>query len=168
MTQAGRSQYLGAMPSLYLIAALSLGAASLGAALWLWRRRQNARVHRRLLRGRSHLLGEEIDQRLASLARLPEREDTDAEVEVVLDEIQILLVERQAHLQTYADLAHLQKVKINLLARERRRALDQVPDNPPPVRPSASSEPLTPPDRDELENVIKAQIEALKPPKKKK
>ena len=158
------------MTFLYLIATLLLAAAcGLGLVFWQARRRKNARLERRLLRGRSHLLEEEVQSRLQALDALPPRAtqaDEDA-AEAVLDEIQVLLVERQAHLLTYADLAHLQKTKIDLLERQRRRALDQVPDEPTAPRPSAANQPLTPPDRDELENAIKARIEALKPPKKK-
>ena len=158
------------MSPLYLIAALALAAAcGLGLVLWQARRRKNARLERRLLRGRSHLLEEEVQSRLQALdalhARTPQADEEAAEA--VLDEIQVLLVERQAHLQTYADLAHLQKTKIDLLARQRRLALDQVPDEPTAPRPPSANQPLTPPDRDELENAIKARIEALKPPKKK-
>jgi hypothetical protein len=161
------------MQSLYLIGLL--GAAFIltaGGFLIHWRRRKNRLIRLRLTRGRSHLLSDQIQSQVAALDSLEATplEHSEEEANSILDQMQIALVERQAHLQTYADLAHLQMVKIDLLTQERRRVLHQPPDAPAvqTAQASSSPQPLTPPDRDELENLIKAQIEALKSPRKKR
>jgi hypothetical protein len=107
----------------YLIAFGSLFGIAAAWFLWLYvdiRRRKDDRIQLRLLVGRSRLLQEEIDRRIEALALLdPEiLATTRQQAQSALNELQILLVERQAHLQDREELGHLQHTKITLLEKQ--------------------------------------------------
>jgi hypothetical protein len=104
----------------YLIVFGSLFGIAAAWFLWLYldiRRRKDDRIQLRLLVGRSRLLQEEIDRRIEALALLDPKilATTRQQAQSALNELQILLVERQAHLQDREELGHLQHTKITLL-----------------------------------------------------
>lgn len=154
------------MNALYLLAILA--AAFCTALLIAFLRQRGSRslkTRLRLVRGRSHLLSEEIERRLEALAAIDEEALAQAQQEAtaLLDLLQIQLVERQAHLQDGAELAHLQHLKIQVLEHQCRQVA-ALPELPPEQAPPP---PDIPPSRDQLEDVLKQQIAALAPPKKK-
>ncbi len=113
-----------------LIIVLVLVSVAIPAALAIahWRLQKRDRIQLRLHRGRSRLLGEEIERRVAELIRYddemlaPARFDADR----ALDELHVVMMDRHAHILNSQDLAHLQRHKIaiqehalsQLLARE--------------------------------------------------
>ena len=113
-----------------LIIVLVLCSVAIPAALLFahWRQQKRDRIQLRLQKGRSRLLGEEIEQRTAELTQYddemlaPTRFDADR----ALDALHIALMDRHAHILNSQDLAHLQRHKIaiqghalsQLLARE--------------------------------------------------
>ena len=100
--------------TLVLLAALAAAAGLLVLRRSLRRRR---RIKVRLLGGRSHLLGEEIEARSQELERFETEEFASAclAAEAALDELNVSLLDRQAQLQNYEDLASLQRHKIAVL-----------------------------------------------------
>lgn len=113
-----------------LIIVLVLVSVAIPAALAFahWRQQKRDRIQLRLHRGRSRLLGEEIEQRAAELIQYddemlaPARFDADR----ALNELHVAMMDRHAHVLNSQDLAHLQRHKIaiqehalsQLLARE--------------------------------------------------
>jgi hypothetical protein len=134
-----------------LIIVLVLVSVTIPAALAFvhWRLQKRDRIQLRLHRGRSRLLGEEIEQRAAELIRYddemlaPARFDADR----ALDELHVAMMDRHAHVLNSQDLAHLQRHKIaiqehalsQLLAREMTDAV--VDDDTAAQSPSAVEEP---------------------------
>ena len=128
-----------------LIIVLVLCSVAIPAALLFahWRQQKRDRIQLRLHRGRSRLLGEEIEQRTAKLIQYddemlsPARFDADR----ALDALHVALMDRHAHILNSQDLAHLQRHKIaiqehtlsQLLAREmsdRTASEDEEPGHP--------------------------------------
>lgn len=133
----------------YLIVSLTaLAALAALLLIWAYRRNKEATTQLRLLNGRRLLLDEEIARQSAALQAIDaERlEALRQRAEEALDGLNIALVERQAHLLNYADLAHLQAYKIRLHSEEisasetqppapkegPSRPLENVKDQPPP------------------------------------
>ena len=104
------------MNSIYLITFFASTAALTLLILWYVRRQKYRQTQLRLLGGRRHILDEEIAAQTALLQAIDSRhlENLCDQAKGALDELNIALVERQAHLLNYADLAHLQEYKIQL------------------------------------------------------
>ena len=104
------------MNIIYLITFFASIAALALLILWYVRRQKNRQTQLRLLGGRRHILDEEIAAQTALLQAIDSRhlESLCEQAKSALDELNIALVERQAHLLNYADLAHLQEYKIQL------------------------------------------------------
>lgn len=161
------------------------GLAGLGIFA-LAKRRRELRMQLRLLHGRSQLLSEEIERQTNEVAAIDEAAITALrqEAEEALNMLNIAVVERQAHLLNYSDLAHLQRCKCELFesaeggesaAQESELPLfDSEPTPPrrrPPPRP-AQQEPLDErehKDRSQIENQLLGKISQLnKEPNKRK
>ena len=107
------------MPDWIVITTLLVLALILGCGLLLLaRQRKNERTKLRLLTGRRQLLSRELDACFAELDALDEGAIATRrqEAEAALNQLHVTLVERQAHLLNYEDMAHLQQCKIDLLA----------------------------------------------------
>ena len=122
-----------------IVVVVLLGSAGLAVAFLYLRRhrgRQQA-LQLRLLAGRSQLLGEEIGRHVEALDVF-DQETLVArrqEAENALNQLHVLLIERQAHLLNCEDLVHLQQHKINHL----RTALeDHPPLSGPDTTPGSS------------------------------
>ena len=78
---------------------------------WQQKRR---RLRLRLINGKKHLLSEEIASRLDDLAAFDTTRlaKVSAEAEAGLNSLHTFLMDRQAHLQNYEELLHLQRHKI--------------------------------------------------------
>ncbi|MCC7265538.1 MAG: hypothetical protein IT369_23780 [Candidatus Latescibacteria bacterium] len=146
----------------YLLLALG---ASLGLVVgYLLRQRRAERLRLRLVAGQSHLLSAQLAQRLADLEQL-EQEPLDElreEASGALDELHVLLIERQAHLQNCEDLVHLQQQKIAWLAKAPKPAAPARPartTTPRETKSPAATAP--PPRRDHLEDQLLQQIDEL-------
>ncbi len=107
------------MPNWIIIVTLLVLALLLALGLFLLaRQRKRTRLELRLASGRRQLLGRELQTYLAELDGLDEeaiaakRQDA----ENALDQLHIALVECQAHLLNYEDMAHLQQCKIDQLS----------------------------------------------------
>lgn len=139
---------------------LGLGSALGLVVLFLLRQRRAERLRLRLVAGQSHLLSAQLAQRQEDLERLDLEplEDLRAEAATSLDELHVLLIERQAHLQNCEDLVHLQQQKMDWLAKASK--------SPPPARPSrpareAKPAAAAPQRRNHLEDQLLRQIEDL-------
>ena len=105
------------MPNWIIIVTLLVLALLLALGLFLLaRQRKRTRLELRLASGRRQLLGRELQIYLAELDALDEEAIAAKrqEAENALDQLHIALVERQAHLLNYEDMAHLQQCKIDL------------------------------------------------------
>lgn len=152
------------MDNLASFVLLGLGSALGLVVLYLLRLRRAERLRLRLVAGQSHLLSAQLAQRLEDLKglELEPIEDLQTEATASLDELHVLLVERQAHLQNCEDLVHLQRQKISWLA--------EAPKLPPPARPARpapareTNPAAAPPPaqrRNHLEDQLLRQIEDL-------
>ena len=137
-----------------------LGSALGLVVLYLLRQRRAERLRLRLVAGQRHLLSAQLAQRLEDLERLEGEplDELQGEAAAALDELHVLMIERQAHLQNCEDLVHLQQQKMSWLAK--------APKLPPPPRPSRQTKPAaasTPPAqrRNLLEDQLLRQIEDL-------
>lgn len=118
-----------------ILPSLLIGLVAATVALFAWRRvhHRRARIHLRLLVGRSRLLGEEIDRRAGELAT----QFGDGEIESVcvaarnsLDQLQVSILDRQAQLQNYEDLAFQQRHKLAILDYAQRHPPEPGEDHP--------------------------------------
>ena len=122
------------MPDWVIITTLLVLTLILGCGLLLLaRQRKNERIELRLLTGRHQLLSSELDACFAELDALNEGAIATRrqEAEVALDQLHVALVERQAHLLNYEDMAHLQQYKIDLLTTS---PVSPIPSDPAPER----------------------------------
>ena len=122
------------MPDWVIITTLLFLTLILGGGLLLLaRQRKNERTELRLLTGRHQLLSSELDACFAELNALDEGviATRRQEAEVALDQLHVALVERQAHLLNYEDMAHLQQCKIDLLTTS---PVSSIPSDPAPER----------------------------------
>ena len=103
-----------------MMVSLLIGLVAAALALFAWRRvhHRRVRIHLRLLGGRSRLLAEEITNRVGEL----ETQFGDGEIEAAcvtardsLDQLQVSILDRQAQLQNYEDLAFRQRHKLAIL-----------------------------------------------------
>jgi len=100
-----------------LIAAAALLLALGGAVAWKLHRRRQQRINLRLLAGRRHLLSQQIEKRCEALADIDEQQmaEQTGRSRQALEELDILLIERQSKLLNSEDLAGLQDYKIDVL-----------------------------------------------------
>ena len=103
------------MNSIYIFTLLASTTTLVCLVLWFVRKRKRLQTQLRLLRGRRHILDEEISAQAASI----QATDSSNRLSIMsqqannaLDVLNMALVERQAHLLNYADLAHLQEYKM--------------------------------------------------------
>jgi hypothetical protein len=160
------------------------GLAGLGIFTFAKRRRE-LRMQLRLLHGRSQLLSEEIERQTNEVAAIDETAIAALrqEAEEALNMLNIAMVERQAHLLNYSDLAHLQRCKCEWLENAEEVESVAVESELPPL----DSEPLRPrrttprptqkdspnerehKDRSQIENQLLGKISQLnKGPNKRK
>ena len=107
------------VPTWIITIALLTLALILGLGLLLLaRQRKRERLELRLLSGRRQLLGRELEACLAELDAIDQQAIAALrqKAEGALDQLHVVLVERQAHLLNYEDMAHLQQCKFDLLA----------------------------------------------------
>lgn len=143
---------------------LGLGLTLGAAILYHLRQRRSARLRLRLLAGQSHLLSAQLAQRLEELERLDQSALAQLQEETsgILDDLHILLIERQAHLQNCEDLIHLQKQKVAWLATAPKPSPQRAAKGRRETRPQATAPaPLPPPRRDQLEDHLLRQIDDL-------
>jgi hypothetical protein len=138
-----------------LPAAAAVVAAML--ILMLLKRKKQRRRDLRLASGQSSLLGDQIEERLALL------EDYDpalrAEAEHSLDMLQVALIDRQAHLLNFEDLAMLQRYKLEI---QETSARDYASQPPTRQRPPQGEEIASPPaSRTEIEDQLFEKINQL-------
>ncbi len=138
---------------------LSLGVALGLLVAYLLRQRRAERLRLRLVSGQSHLLSAQLAQRTADLEKLESEplDELQGEASGALDELHVLLIERQAHLQNCEDLIHLQQHKISWLA----AAPSPPAPGPRPARPTPHQVPAPPHSRDHLEDQLLRQIDEL-------
>jgi len=149
--------------TIWLIAIAAFSCTGLGVLIFYlrMRRRKQERLELRLLAGRGKLIGEELDYRLKLLQTFDQEElaALRQEAENALDQLQVALVERQAHLLNYEDLAHLQQCKIDILGGA-REDLEDVPSLPA-VEPAPAPSPPGK-DRTQLEDELLEKISKLR------
>lgn len=141
-----------------LIVALALVGLAAALAAWRVRRQRSNRLHLRLLAGRRRLLGEEIDSRQQRLAGIDADELSAQQHEAggLLDGLHVALLDREAHLQSLQELAHLQQHKLKILNRHRSQALaatasmDSTAAQPGPAASSPTGNVIE--SRDDLED----------------
>ena len=151
--------------SVILILCVGLGTAFFYLRI---RRQKKNRLELRLLAGRSRLLEEEIAHNLEILQNFAQQTLNTQQHESLdaLDQLHLLLVERQAHLLNSEDLIHLQDYKISILkAILDDDASDRLAPPSPEVIPDPT--PLTEPppphhrDRANVENQLLGKISQL-------
>ena len=100
-----------------LIATVALLLALGGAVAWKLHRRRQQRVNLRLLTGRRHLLSEQIEERYEALADIDAQQmaEQTGRSRQALEELGVLLIERQSKLLTFEDLVGLEAYKIDVL-----------------------------------------------------
>lgn len=163
------------MSTTYLIVSLSaLTALTSLVLIWVHRRNKEATTQLRLLNGRRHLIDEEIARQSAALQAVDAKRVATLQqrAEEALDGLNVALVERQAHLLNYADLAHLQAYKIDLYREEiaASETLSPATKEGSPRPPAAKDEP--PPqsiqnNRGQIENQLLDKINRLNAGKKR-
>ena len=133
----------------WLVGVALLGGAGLSAFLfWRLHRAKRDRVSLRLLAGRSRLLAEEVEHHAETLGSFDYQglAHVRQQAQEALDQLHLLLVERQAHLLSYAELVGLQAIKIGRL----NSALEPAPP-PPPALPALEPEPAPAPERESVQ-----------------
>lgn len=104
------------MSAIYLTIFFASSSALIILILWYIRKLKYRQTQLRLLRGRRHILDQQISAQTAAIQAI-DGSRIDAlrkQADGALDALNVELVERQAHLLNYADLVHLQDYKIQL------------------------------------------------------
>lgn len=164
------------MPEWIVITTLLVLALILGCGLLLLaRQRKNERAKLRLLTGRRWLLSRELDACFAELDALDEGAIATRrqEAEAALNQLHVALVERQAHLLNYEDMAHLQQCKIDLLATppaapDPALEAEEPPADKRPPRPATQPRREEERDRSTIESDLLKKISQLQGGKKTK
>ncbi len=138
-----------------------LGALSV---LTYLRRKKQRRRDLRLVAGQSRLLGDQISERLSLLDQY--QPALRAEAEHSLDMLQVGLIDRQAHLLNFEDLAMLQRYKLEIQESTARDCAAQ-PSVRPPAPPKEKEIPTPPVTRTELEDQLLEKINQLNSSPKK-
>ena len=88
-----------------------------GMVALLLRRRRRARLNLRLLAGRRRLLTDQIEERSEALSEIDDEQIARQTqlAKQALDELNVLLIERQSHLLNFEDLTNLQSYRICVL-----------------------------------------------------
>ena len=121
------------------------------------RRKKRRRRDLRLASGQSRLLGDQITERLALLHEYdPELR---AEAEHSLDMLQVALIDRQAHLLNFEDLAMLQRYKLEIQESAARDYASQPPARQATPQEEEVVSPLA--SRTELEDQLLEKIDQL-------
>ena len=105
---------------IWIASVLILCSVALAAYVFLTRWQQKRhRLRLRLLRGKNHLLSEQLDSRLEDLTAVDATKlaKAGADAEAGLNSLHIFLMDRQAHLQNYGELLQLQRHKIAIQRR---------------------------------------------------
>ena len=160
------------MPDWIVITTLLVLALILGCGLLLLaRQRKNERTKLRLLTGRRQLLSRELDACFAELDALDEGTIATRrqEAEAALNQLHVALVERQAHLLNYEDMAHLQQCKIDLIATPPAALeVEEPPAEKRPPRPATQPKREEERDRSTIESDLLNKISQLQGGKKTK
>ena len=167
------------MPAWIIITTLGSLALVLALGLYLLaRQRQRQRLELRLLPGRRQLWEQELASYLQEFAALDQKgiAALRQEAESSLDQLQITLVERQAHLLNCEDMTHLQQCKIDLLAAtstsQPQTAIPElVPEPDPPIarpKPARETRRVDTRDRSQIESNLLDRISQLQDRKKPK
>ena len=144
------------------VAAVALGAVLVFGYL---RGKKQRRRDLRLVAGQSRLLGDQISKRLSLLDQYEPA--LRAEAEHSLDMLQVALIDRQAHLLNFEDLATLQRYKLEIQESTARECASQASVRP--RAPSENEEIATPPaSRAELEDQLLEKINQLNSSPKKR
>ena len=162
------------MNSIHLLTFLASTAAITCLVLWFIRKQKRQQTQLRLLRGRRHILDEEISGQIASIQTTDSRrlDAISQQANNALDALNVALVERQAHLLNYADLAHLQDYKIQLyegdindssisLALERSDTNKKSVTAPPVRAPNNPAGEQVAKNRNQIENQLLKKIEQI-------
>ena len=160
------------MPDWIVITTLLVLALILGCGLLLLaRQRKNERTKLRLLTGRRQLLSRELDACFAELDALDEGTIATRrqEAEAALNQLHVALVERQAHLLNYEEMAHLQQCKIDLIAPPPAALeVEEPPAEKRPPRPATQPKREEERDRSTIESDLLNKISQLQGGKKTK
>ncbi len=148
----------------FLILGLPPAAAAVCGVLVVlhFNRKKKRRRDLRLAAGQSKLLGDYIFERMALLDQYEVglREEADRS----LDKLQTALIDRQAHLLNYEDLAILQRYKLEIQESSAR----DLAIHPSPRETSQPKAPPPPPStRNELEDQLLEKINQLNAPSRK-
>ncbi len=150
----------------FLLFGLPAAGVVLGAMLVFAYLRSKKRRRRdlRLAAGQSKLLGDQISERLSLLDQY--EPTLRSEAEHALDLLQVELIDRQAHLLNFEDLAMLQRYKLEIQESTARDCASQRLVRPPAL--PEEREIATPPaSRNELEDQLLEKINQLnRAPKK--
>ena len=155
-----------------------LGAASVLLIASVLLRRfitKRRRLRLRLLSGHSSLLGDEVERRTGSLGELDAArlDDARATAEAGLNDLHADLLDRQAHLQNYEDLAFLQGQKLTVLERSLSEARSDTGETAGSVSQADAAALAATPEtgretplehRDRLESDLLQRIEDLRGP----
>ena len=129
------------------------------------RRKKRRRRDLRLVSGQSRLLGDQIAERLSQLDQYEPA--LRAEAEHALDMLQVALIDRQAHLLNFEDLAMLQEYKLEIQESTARDCISRHSVRPPAAPPEEKEMAPPPASRTELEDQLLEKINQLnRPPKK--
>jgi len=151
-------------------------AVLLGVSVVLRRSRtRRRRLRLRLLSGHRGLLGDEIDRRTRSLGEVDTAnlDAARAQANLGLNELHADLLDRQAHLQNFEDLAFLQRQKLAVLTRSLFAAEAATDHSPGLGQEAAPVNSPTPPDaergttfehRGRIESDLLQKIEDLQKP----
>ena len=150
----------------FLLFGLPAAGVVLGAMLVFAYLRSKKRRRRdlRLAAGQSKLLGDQISERLSLLDQY--EPTLRSEAEHALDMLQVELIDRQAHLLNFEDLAMLQRYKLEIQESTARDCASQRLVRPPAL-PDEREIATPPASRTELEDQLLEKINQLnRAPKK--
>ncbi len=163
------------MNSIYILTYLASTIPLVYLVLWFVRKRKRIQTQLRLLKGRRHILDEEISAQAASIQATDSSNRLDIiseQANNALDILNVALVERQAHLLNYADLAHLQEYKIRLYEGDINNSStspvsgsfdtnEKSAASPPVKDPNDTADEEAPKNRDQIENQLLEKISQI-------
>ena len=163
------------MNSIYILTYLASTILLVYLVLWFVRKKKRIQTQLRLLKGRRHILDEEISAQAASIQATDSSNRLDIiseQANNALDILNVALVERQAHLLNYADLAHLQEYKIRLYEGDINNSStspvsgsfdtnEKSAASPPVKDPNDTADEEAPKNRDQIENQLLEKISQI-------